>query len=244
MVQRKEAVHCKKHVPKTPEWNAKNSAKQKGRQTSAETRAKISRAHGGKAYYLCEKCGTAFHAKAHQRAKGDGRFCSNRCAYDARSGSNAVNWRADMPRRKCRQCGKSFRLAAMSGKGYYCSLPCKAIWQKSHQKTKATDIERAMEAALKARGWRYKPQHPLCNCAVVDFYLPEWRVAIFCDGDYWHSLPIHAERDARQNATLTAAGYIVARFWGKEIHADVNHCLDQILAALPSPPSPVPIGSK
>lgn len=227
LVQRKHARHCKKHVPKTPEWNAKNAAAQKGRKLSPEVRQKLSVARGGKASYSCESCGKMFYSKPHRRAQGDGRFCSSSCSYADRVGSNHASWRADMPSATCRVCGKTFRLRAVTlkGKRLTCSYQCKNIWQKTHQKTKATDIERLMATALTARGWSYQFQVGLCNICTADFYVPHLNAVIFCDGDYWHSLPDHIERDQRQTAILTRAGYRVFRFKGSEIHADVNACL-------------------
>lgn len=58
-----------------------------------------------------------------------------------------------------------------------------------------------------------------------DFLWPFKRVALFLDGCYWHECPIHSpdahggrvrEKDARQNAALTADFWLVLRFWGHD----------------------------
>ena len=40
------------------------------------------------------------------------------------------------------------------------------------------------------------------------------------------------ERDKEVNEALEAEGWIVLRFWGKEIKKDAGHCADLIIAAL------------
>lgn len=85
-----------------------------------------------------------------------------------------------------------------------------------------------MAIALAAHDIAYDEQVGLCNVATVDFYLPTTRTVIFCDGDYWHNLPDHVERDQRQTAILEAAGYRVFRFWGSEILADVDACVARL----------------
>ena len=67
-------------------------------------------------------------------------------------------------------------------------------------------------------------QHPLEKIAIVDFYIPEFKLVIQCDGCYWHGCPIHyprmaTNRDAIQDTKLTTLGYKVIRFWEHEINA-------------------------
>lgn len=229
MLPRKESIHCHKHHIKTPEHVAKITAANRGRKISTETRRKISIARSGPGSMLraCEYCKKPFRAT---KPSSKVRFCSRTCGYANRQSERAVNWRSDMPTTTCRICGKVFRLpaATINGKRFACSYTCKNVWQKTHQPNKATNIERIMEAAIKARGWRYAPQYGLCHVAVADFYLLDTCTAIFCDGDYWHGLPGKAERDQRQTAILTDAGYTVHRFSGSAIVADVDACLATI----------------
>lgn len=237
LVARKEAMHCRKHAVKTPEHVAKIAARLRGRTISAETRERLSRARierfgNGPKERACEKCGEPFTCKPSSKR----RFCSRTCGYANRQGESAPNWRDDMPTIECRVCGKPFRLSARTTreKRFACSHTCKNIWQLTHQPNKATNIERIMESALQARGMTYGTQVPLCAVTVADFYLPDSRTAIFCDGDYWHSLPEHIDRDGRQTATLEAAGYTVHRFLGSAILADVDACLTAVFPVMPS----------
>jgi len=103
-------------------------------------------------------------------------------------------------------------------------------WQINHpnRKFKDTDIELKMEAELQRRGINYQKQVPLCSIAIVDFYLPEYRIVIQCDGDYWHNRQGAKERDERQDKVLIFNGFNVYRFWGHEINKDVIKCINQL----------------
>jgi G:T-mismatch repair DNA endonuclease (very short patch repair protein) len=52
---------------------------------------------------------------------------------------------------------------------------------------KDTKIELKVEKELKRRNINYQKQISLYPRAMVDFYLPEYRIVIQCDGDYWHN---------------------------------------------------------
>ena len=78
------------------------------------------------------------------------------------------------------------------------------------------------------------------------------KVAVFCDSEFWHgydwehkNLEIKSNRDfwipkiernmARDqevNEQLKADGWLVLRFWGKEIKKDLQRCADQIEKAV------------
>lgn len=102
--------------------------------------------------------------------------------------------------------------------------------------SKETRIERSVEQELLNRGIEYQKQVPLCKYAVVDFYLPQAKKVIQCDGCYWHGCPLHSktekyktDKESRQNAILTSSGYTVYRFWEHDINEDVAKCIDQIM---------------
>ena len=106
----------------------------------------------------------------------------------------------------------------------------KTIQQRSSGKIshKETSIERKVEDELQQRNINYQKQFPLCKISIVDFYLPESKTVIYCDGDYWHNLPGCKEKDERQTKVLTSNGYKVFRFWEHEINKSVSECLDRV----------------
>lgn len=103
-------------------------------------------------------------------------------------------------------------------------------WKISHPtcSNKDTGIELKIEAELQRRNINYQKQVPLCKIARVDFYLPEYRIVIQCDGDYWHNKPGIPERDERQDKVLTFNGFNIFRFWEHEINESPKKCIDKI----------------
>ena len=103
-------------------------------------------------------------------------------------------------------------------------------WHIEHpnKKFKDTSIELKVEAELIRRGINFQKQVPLCKIAIVDFYLPEHRIVIQADGDYWHNRQGRKERDAMQDAVLTFNGLNVYRFWEHEINESVENCINKI----------------
>jgi len=95
-------------------------------------------------------------------------------------------------------------------------------------KRRDTSIELKMERELKRINICYQKQVPLCDITVVDFYLPEYKIVIYADGDYWHNIPEVRDRDKRQNRILEDKGYRVLRFWGREINKSIEECGNRI----------------
>jgi len=95
-------------------------------------------------------------------------------------------------------------------------------------KKQDTAIEREIERGLKKNHIYYKKCIPLCNITVADFYLPQYKLVIYADGDYWHSLPLVKNRDKKQNIILKQNGYQVLRFQENEINKSVDNCIRRI----------------
>lgn len=91
---------------------------------------------------------------------------------------------------------------------------------------KDTSIELKMEALLKKLGVEYQKQVPLFGVVRADFYIPDRKLVIQCDGCYWHGCPTHhpsrterQERDRKQDFALQEKGLKVLRFWEHEINS-------------------------
>ena len=95
-------------------------------------------------------------------------------------------------------------------------------------KMKDTSIEIKIEEELGRNHIYYQKHISLCGITVPDFYLPDYRLAIYTDGDYWHNLPIVKNRDEKQNRILKQKGYRVFRFWEHEINKSVSECINKI----------------
>lgn len=92
-----------------------------------------------------------------------------------------------------------------------------------------TSIEAKMAEELNARGIDFIEQFPIGNKFLIDFVIPEYKIAVECDGDYWHRLPKSVARDKSKNAYLKACGYSVHRFWEHEINEGVSECVDFVV---------------
>lgn len=116
-----------------------------------------------------------------------------------------------------------------------------------------TACEQVLRSFLWEAGFRYRknvsslPGHP-------DVVFPKARVAIFCDGDFWHGRDWEArsqklkagsnaeywlakiqrnmERDRETTARLEDMGWRVLRFWESEIKAGVQEVVQKIRANL------------
>src|SRR4051794_18708278 len=119
----------------------------------------------------------------------------------------------------------------------------------SRIRSRDTGPELALRRALFAageRGWRcHNKQLP----GKPDLAFTRWRVAVFVDGCFWHGHPDFftpgksgaywdakiartQERDRLANATLTADGWYVLRFWDFEVEDDLARCVEAVAAAL------------
>lgn len=113
-------------------------------------------------------------------------------------------------------------------------------------KSKNTKIEQLLGKAMWAKGLRYRK-----NCKDVygkpDFCFKGKKVAIFCDSEFWHGknflegegfktnasfwekkIKRNIERDKEVSEKLSAEGWMVIRFWGKDILKNIDACVGKI----------------
>lgn len=118
------------------------------------------------------------------------------------------------------------------------------------QRQAHTEPELAVRRELFRRGLRYRVNYSFSGTRVkADIVFPSVRIAVFIDGCFWHSCPIHATeptrnrewwrrklaanvaRDAKANDLLRTAGWEVLRFWEHEDPAFVAAEVAQRVAA-------------
>lgn len=112
-----------------------------------------------------------------------------------------------------------------------------------------TSAEILVRRVLHARGLRYfVDKAPIKGMrSRADIVFPRARVAVFVDGCFWHSCPLHAtkpksneqwwesklranvERDRRADAALEAAEWTVLRVWE---HEAADAAADRVQAAV------------
>lgn len=118
-------------------------------------------------------------------------------------------------------------------------------------KSKNSKIEITLRKALWEKGYRYRK-----HCSKIegkpDIAFIKLKIAIFCDSEFWHGydwenkkneiksnqefwikkIESNINRDNRVTQNLEDEGWIVLRFWGKEIQKDLDKCVIKIENAI------------
>ncbi len=114
-------------------------------------------------------------------------------------------------------------------------------------KNKNSRMEVALGKALWEKGLRYR-KNDKTVFGKPDFTFKGSKIAVFCDSEFWHGkdweirkndhksnrefwipkIERNIERDREVNEELTKNGWLVLRFWGKEIMKNVKSCADRI----------------
>lgn len=90
------------------------------------------------------------------------------------------------------------------------------------------------------------------KCLDPDIVFIGKKIAVFCDSEFWHGynwetkkeeikshqdfwipkIEKNIQRDIEVNQKLQSEGWLVIRFWGKEIKKDVSACADLVVKRL------------
>lgn len=219
------------------EARKKMSESKKGHSVSQETRRKISKANMGNQ-----------NGQYHK-----GRICSKETI---RKMSLAAKERfknpANHPRYGVHLSEETKRKISLHHKKYYKNPENHGMYGKHHsveakQKMrekrlqyvfpiKDTSIEIVLREELDRRGIEYETHCPVCGICQPDIVFSESKIAVFADGDYWHSKEFKDgkvwERDRKQDMILEQNGWKVLRFWGSEINENAEKCINKIMLNL------------
>lgn len=122
---------------------------------------------------------------------------------------------------------------------------------KRANRARATKAEVCLQRALRKLGLRFSPNNKLV-LGIPDVVLVDTRIAIFCDGDFWHGrrwpelcqalqqranavywlakIAANRRRDQTVTRSLRKAGWCVMRFWETDIYTDVTKIAAKIAA--------------
>src|SRR6266550_450081 len=120
---------------------------------------------------------------------------------------------------------------------------------KSRNRAVGTRAELLLRRALRRIGLGYR-LHVASLPGRPDVVFPESRVAVFCDGDFWHGrhwtarraklkggsnsrywvakIKYNILRDLRQKNALRKSGWIVVRLWETDVLKDADGCAARI----------------
>lgn len=118
-------------------------------------------------------------------------------------------------------------------------------------KSQDTSIELRLRKALWARGIRYRKNYRNL-IGRPDIVLSKYKIAIFCDSDYWHGydwenrhqriksnreywipkIERNMARDKEVNEALARDGWTVLRFWEWQIRKQLDKCVEIVIKAI------------
>lgn len=120
-------------------------------------------------------------------------------------------------------------------------------------KSKNTSIELMLRKELWKRGLRYRTNYTKI-IGKPDIVFIGKKIAVFCDSEFWHGydwehkkeeiksnrdfwlpkIERNIQRDKEVTQALTNDGWLVLRFWGKDIKKKLSECADIIEKAVKS----------
>ena len=120
----------------------------------------------------------------------------------------------------------------------------KRSWVMSRIRGTNTKIDLQMNEILKGLGFPYRMYPKMYGNP--DFIFEEEKIAIFCEGDFWHGYNYHKKkslskkywrdkiennmkRDIRITRKLRREGWSVLRFWEHDIERRTVVCIDRII---------------
>jgi len=145
---------------------------------------------------------------------------------NARRGCESNLWKGGPIERFCLECEEIFyvdRNVVEKGSGKFCSKRCSFINKGP------TDIEIIMKEWLEEANVTYIEQYLIkmpSAKTIVDFFLPERKICLYCDDEYWHNRPKVLLRDGKQNEELPKMGYEVVRVKGYDIRRDIKSSVE------------------
>jgi DNA mismatch endonuclease (patch repair protein) len=117
----------------------------------------------------------------------------------------------------------------------------------SRIRSKNTSIEMLLRKALWHEGIRYRISYDKLP-GKPDIAITKYKIAVFCDGELWHGkdwenkkqkiktnsdywiqkIERNMARDNENEKKLESMGWVVIRFWGKEIKKCLFECVNEI----------------
>lgn len=144
------------------------------------------------------------------------KFCSTKCKDD---------YKRDYVQCTCKQCHHDFQIPRSDinrGRGTFCTWDCFIRYKGE------SSIEEKIRLILEKNRIPFK-QEVKFKRFHVDFLLQEKKLAIECDGEFWHMQDKIRKRDTRKDKMLKDLGYKVLRLSGQLIKKSSEKKLLQLV---------------
>lgn len=122
----------------------------------------------------------------------------------------------------CRQCRDPFDVLLSEMPREFCNRRCHRLYRGP------SSIEILMSDALLKNHIPVSSEFKIGRY-LLDFAIIKPKIAIECDGEYWHSSPEDIESDLQRDRYLKSLGWTVLRFTGMRIENDIESCIQEIL---------------
>lgn len=94
---------------------------------------------------------------------------------------------------------------------------------------KVSSAEIKLRKALESRGLNdFIPQFQVLGRYLIDIAFLKEKIAIECDGSYWHNLPKRIERDKLRDRRLEKSGWEVLRIPNENIYENIDRVVERI----------------
>lgn len=109
----------------------------------------------------------------------------------------------------------------------------KTLLQLKKNPIKISSAEVKLRDVLKKHNLNnFTPQFQALDRYLIDIAFPEEKLAIECDGYYWHNLPKRIERDKLRDKRLRNEGWEILRISDKNIHENIDQVVKRICSTL------------
>ncbi|QJT70403.1 hypothetical protein [Microcystis phage MaeS] len=209
----------------------------------------------------CEVCGTTIEVFPSKLKRQDNFLCSRECykkhRSDTYSGNKIYNYQ-DL-KTDCSYCGNAFKTIEydlQANNHLFCTQDCYWLFRKENYKEvyynhslndnrKETTPEKMVREFLSNNKINFEQEKPMFRKYYIDFYLPDYGVALEVYGDYWHANPEkynqdnvnenqirQIEYDKKRNLYIRDKGFEVKIIWESDIHKDLEYYMRDILSSI------------
>jgi very-short-patch-repair endonuclease len=181
---------------------------------------------------ICIICGKEFEVP--KVRKDSAKYCSDACKHEAKRRITGKEHPLFLERKivKCQWCGKEFKVKPSKElETRYCSRFCVGSATTAAQGGRKSSLELIVKNELEMLNIDFIEQQRLGRY-LVDFYLPESKIVIEADGDYWHNRPERKQKDIKKDQDLKSRGYKVLRFKEQDIKNNIKKCMNLLKQAM------------